>query len=125
MILLSCRKGILVILKHNEIQDATGDLAFLVWGVVKHELVVREAYTKIGTPALNADLAIWGVCLPQTEVLFDVSAIETDTQSYSDRTPREVLRVAECERKTKFMAACEKYTCSVYTNLLLHRWYVW
>ena len=50
------------------------------------EPVVREANTKTGTPALIADLAIYGVWLPQTEVLFHIRVIvlDTDAQSYSD-----------------------------------------
>ena len=61
---LSCRKGGLVIQRHNEIRDAIGDLTSLVWSQVKCEPVVREANTKTGTPALIADLAIHGVWLP-------------------------------------------------------------
>ena len=48
------------------------------------EPVVREANTKTGTPALIANLAIYGVWLPQTEVLFNIRVIDTDAQSYSD-----------------------------------------
>ena len=54
---LSCRKSSLVIQRHNEILDAI-DLAYLVWSQVKCEPVMREADTKIGTPALIADLTI-------------------------------------------------------------------
>ena len=55
---LSCKKGGLVIQRHNEIRDAIGDFASLVWSQVRREPVVREADTKNGTPALIADLAI-------------------------------------------------------------------
>ena len=51
---------------------------------------MREADTKTGTPALIADLAIHGVWLPQTEVLFDIKVIDTDAQSYSDHSPKVV-----------------------------------
>ena len=37
--------------------------------------------------------------LPQTEALFDIRVIDTDVQSYSDHSPKEVLRPAEGEKK--------------------------
>lgn len=45
---------------------------------MKHEPVVREADTKIGTQALIVELAFYGVWLPQAEVLFDIRIIDTD-----------------------------------------------
>ena len=39
---LSCRKRGLVIQRHNEIRDAFGDFAALVWNQVKKEPVVKE-----------------------------------------------------------------------------------
>ena len=100
-----------MIQRHDEIRDAIGDFASLVWSQVRREPVVREADTKNGTPALIADLVIRGVWLPQTEVLFDIRVIDTDAQSYSDHSPKEVLRTAEGEKKKKYMAACESRQC--------------
>ena len=40
---LICRKGGLIIQRHNEIRDAIGDLAALVWGSVRHEPIVQDA----------------------------------------------------------------------------------
>ena len=40
---LVCRKGGLIIQRHNEVWDAVGDLAALVWGRVVSEPVVRDA----------------------------------------------------------------------------------
>ena len=40
---LICRKGGLVVQRHNEIRDAIGDLAALAWGQVRRETVVVEA----------------------------------------------------------------------------------
>ena len=98
---LSCREGGLVIQTYNEIQDAIEDLASLVWSHVMREPVVREANTKNSTSTLIANLAIRSVWLPQTEVLFHIRVIDTDTQSYSDHSPKEVLRAAEGEKKKK------------------------
>ena len=47
---LSCRKGGLVIQRHNEIRDTFGDLSALVWGQVCREPVVRES--RSDSPAL-------------------------------------------------------------------------
>ena len=96
--------------------DAIGDLASLVWSQVRCEPVMRQADTKNGTPALIADLAICGRWLPQTEVLFDIRVIDTDTQSYSDHSLKEVLRAAEGEKKKKYMAVCE-VCCALFTPI--------
>ena len=116
---LSCRKGGLVIQRHNEVRDAIGDLASLVWNKVRREPVVREADYNLGTSALVADLGVRGVWLPQAEALFDIRVVDTDAQSYSNHTPREVLAMAEKEKK-KYSEACEErhslltpFCCSV------------
>ena len=75
---------------------------------MKCEPVVREADTEIGTPALIADFAIQGVWLPQAEMLFDVRVMDTDVQFCSNCSPREVLQVADSEKKTKYMSVCEE-----------------
>ena len=56
-----------------------------------------------------ADLAIRVVWLHQAEALFDVRVIDTDAQSYSNYSPKEVLRVAEGEKKNRYRAACEAH----------------
>ena len=38
---LSCKKGGLVTLRHNEIREAVGDLASILWKYVKREPVVK------------------------------------------------------------------------------------
>ena len=40
---LICSKGDLIIQHHNEIRDAIGDLAALVWGSVRREPIVQDA----------------------------------------------------------------------------------
>ena len=42
---LICKKGGLIVQRHNEIRDAIGDLAALLWGQVKCELVVADGCT--------------------------------------------------------------------------------
>ena len=75
---LSCRTGGLVTLRHNEVRDAFGDLASLAYNNVP---VVREAHHSSHSPALVADLSVRGVWMPQSEALFDVRIIDTDTRS--------------------------------------------
>ena len=41
-------------------------------------------------------LLVW---LPQAEALFDIRVIDTDAQSYNNRTPRDVIKTAENEKK--------------------------
>ena len=105
---LSCRKGGLVIRRHNEVRDSIGDLASLVWSKVWREPIVRDADYQSGSSALVADLGVRGVWLPQAEALFDVRIVDTDAQSYRGRTPKDVLKSAEKEKKAKYGAACEE-----------------
>ena len=86
---LSWRKGGLVTRRHNEIRDAVGDLASLAWNQVRRKPVVKESDIENETPALVANLAIRGVWLPQAEALFDVRVIDTDAQSYSNRSDKD------------------------------------
>ncbi len=117
---LSCRKGGLVIRRHNEVRDAIGDLASQVWSKVQREPVVRDANYSNGDSALVADLGVRGVWIPQAEALFDVRVVDTDAPSYSNRTPKDVLQTAEREKKAKYSKACEErhalftpFCCSV------------
>ena len=75
---LDCKKGGLVILRHNEIRDCIGDLASQVWPQVIKEPIVNEATATSSDPGLRLDLGIRGVWQPQVEALFDVRVIDTD-----------------------------------------------
>ena len=92
---------------HNEVRDATGDLASLVWGQVQREPIVCEV-TVDGTcdVTLIADLRIHGVWQPQVDTVFDVHVVDTDAPSYRSRSPETVLHSAEVEKKKKYTAAC-------------------
>ena len=102
---LDCRFGGLVSRRHNEIRDAIGDLASLVWGNVVREPVVCDRLTS-SDGALVADLCVRGVWIPQSEALFDIRVVDTDAQSYRNRTPLAVLCSAECDKKRKYLQAC-------------------
>ena len=79
---LDCKNSGLVIQRHNEIRDAFGDLASLVYKDVIREPIVQEANDACGIPSLVADLSIRGVWQSQTVVLFDIRIIDTDAPSY-------------------------------------------
>ena len=91
---------------HNEIRDAIGDLASIVYNEVIREPVVQEANDACGVPSLIADLSIRGVWQPQTVALFDIRVIDTDATSYSHRDCAAVLSSAE-EEKIKYCDAAE------------------
>lgn len=101
---LDCKKGGLVTVRHNEIRDALGDMANLVWKDVKREPIVREASE--ATPCLIADLGVRGVWQPQEEALFDVRVVDTDAPSYAARSVTSILASGEAAKKTKYHNAC-------------------
>ena len=103
---LDCHFGGLVTRRHNEVRDAFGDLASLVWSLVRREPVVREA-SDDGHGALIADLAVRGVWQPQCDALFDIRVVDTDAPSYRSRAPQDILRTAELDKKRKYLQACQ------------------
>jgi hypothetical protein len=96
---LDCKKGGLVTLRHNEIRDAFGDMAGLVWRNIRREPMVREANDAEGIPALVADLGVRGAWHNQAEALFDIRVIDTDAQSYLSRSIPSLLASAETQKK--------------------------
>ena len=102
---LDCRFGGLVTRRHNEVRDAFGDLASLVWSPVVKEPVVHDG--SAGADALIADLCVCGVWGPQTKALFDIRVVDTDAQSYCARSPKDILGSAEGEKKRKYLQACQ------------------
>ena len=99
---LICKKGGLIVQRHNEIRDAIGDLSALLWGQVTREPIVSEDGED---GSLIADLGIRGVWSPQSEALFDIRVTDTDAQSYLRHAPESVLFQAETEKKQKYSAA--------------------
>ena len=119
---LICRKGGLITQRHNEVRDAIGDLASLVWSSVKHEPIVKNAHDGDSSEVLITDLCVRGVWLPQAEVLFDICIIDTDTQSYLGQSPTQVLSAAENEKKRKYLdaaVACRAHFTPLYFWLMV------
>ena len=119
---LDCKKGGLVTQRHNEVRDALGDIAALAYKEVVREPVVREADEARGISALVADLGVRGVWQPQTEALFDVRVIDTDTQSYVQRAVSSVLATAESGKKTKICTGITGTPCIVFALCAFGRW---
>ena len=68
--------------------------------------MVKEANLAFKSPTLVADLFVRGVWVLQSKALFDIRIIDTDTWSYLDRPPLDVLSAAESEKKKKYHHAC-------------------
>ena len=94
----------MIIQHHNELRDAFGDLAAIVWKHVHCELIIQDSSNE--HDALVADLDIRGVWQPQADVLFDIRVIDTSTQSYQSHSPQTVLASAEAEKICKYSTAC-------------------
>ena len=105
---LACKKDGLLTLRHNEIRDAVGDLASLVWKDVHREPVIRECNPQDETPSLIADLFCRGVYVRQEGASFDFRVPDTDAISYQNRSPMSVLHSAEVEKKTTYTDACQE-----------------
>uniref|UniRef100_A0A1X7SY36 Uncharacterized protein n=1 Tax=Amphimedon queenslandica TaxID=400682 RepID=A0A1X7SY36_AMPQE len=58
--------------------------------------------------SLRADVEIRGVWQPQGTCLFDVRVIDSDAPSYLDRSPEQILKTAEREKKAKYSEHCER-----------------
>ena len=104
---------------HNEVRDVIGDLASLVYKEVVKEPIVQEA-NDAGVPSLIADQSITGVWQPQTVVLFDVRATDTDAPSHSQQVVTAVLSSAE-EEKKKYSEAGVLRRAS-FTPLVVEYW---
>ena len=105
---LDCKKGGLVTQRHNEVRDALGDIAALAYKEVVREPVMREADEAWRISALVVDLGVRGVWQPQTEALFDVRVVDTDTQSYVQCAVSSVLATAEREKKRRYAQASQE-----------------
>ena len=102
---LVCRRGGLIIQRHNEVRDAVGDFAALVRGHIVFEPIVRDA--SVDGDALIAAREVWK---PQAMALFDICVVDTNAKSYLSHSPIAVLASAETEKK-KYCGACtERHT---------------
>ena len=80
---LDCKKGGLIIQRHNEIRDCIGNMAAQLW--IKSSR--SQADVSTGDDGLQLDLGIRGAWQPQVEALFDIKVIDTDASSHRNRSP--------------------------------------
>jgi hypothetical protein len=105
---LKCKKGGVIIRRHNEVRDALCDLSALLWTNIRKEPVVREADDANNISALVADMGVRGVWEAQRETLFDIRVTDTDALSYGNQQVRSVLDQAENQKRRKYATACEQ-----------------
>ena len=115
---MDCRKGGLVVQRHNEIRDLIFELASLAWSHTVKEPLVQHGSDDHQCDTLIADISARGVWQPQVTALFDIRVIDSDAPSYLDRSPEAVLKSAEREKKSKYNLACERRHAS-FTPLCL------
>ena len=115
---LDCRFGGLVTHRHNEVRDAVGDLASLVWNPVRHEPIVKEAGDD-EQGALAADLAIRGVWEPQCEGIFDIRVVDTDALSYFSHAPQDVLQNIRDEQEAQVLPDLSGSKSKFYLDLYI------
>ena len=92
---LSCKKGGLISLRHNEVRDVLGDLSSLAWSNVQKEPLIREHSNE--QPALRADLLVRGVWSYQDTASFDIRVTDTEAKSYNNKSSKAVLM--QCEEE--------------------------
>ena len=114
---LSCKKGGLVIGRHNEI---AGELLYLCQKAFKHSAVRDEPSILChGTkksktqdedaPEANndrGDLIIRGFWQSSTYCVVDVRVTDTDAKSYQDKEPSKILAAQEKAKKKQYLEPC-------------------
>ena len=91
---LDCRKGGLVIKRHNEIRDVLGDVCSMAFSEIMREPIAND-----NESALLADLSVRGLWKPQVDSLIDIRVVNTDARSYLNKSVATVLKNAEEEKK--------------------------
>ena len=118
---LSCKKGGLVILRHNDIRDELGALCSqaLTNSAVRDEPFITTSRTT-AEPSTNpsspttkqvqdddrGDLLVRGFWTRGTDVIVDVRVTDTDAATYRSLLPSKVLEKQEREKKKKYLEPC-------------------
>jgi hypothetical protein len=123
---LECKKGGLVISRHNEIRDELSDLASKAFipSAVRDEPkifysrpVEKKAASNQPNPSVprthpktqcedRGDLLIRGLWARGTDCIIDVRVTDTDAKSNLSKDPAKVLANHEREKKKKYLEAC-------------------
>ena len=114
---MSCKKGGLVLLRHNDVCGEWGQLCAqaLTPSAVSDEPLIhssRDRRAADGTsptdvdPELRGDIAAHGFWKRGATTIFDVRITDTDAKSYRGKDPRKVLASHEEAKKGKYADAC-------------------
>jgi hypothetical protein len=119
---LSCKKGGLVIIRHNEIRDELGALCAqaLTNSAIRDEPLINTSRTPAEPTSANpttpsekqvhdddrGDLLVRGFWTRGTDVIVDVRVTDTDVATYRSLPPAKVLEKQEREKKKKYLEPC-------------------
>jgi hypothetical protein len=114
---LNCKKGGMVIWRHNEVRDVFGDFAQQAWNNAEKEPIIEEE--RDGRIALRADLLVFGVWARQMAALFDIRVTHTDAASYQNTTPQQVMRRQAEQKVQEYGPAVARRGNSHFTPLVM------
>ena len=122
---LSCKKGGLIIMRHDEIKDELGDLLSqaLTPSAVRDEPSIKPspAVRNISTISnknnisseeivnrheRRGDLLVRGLWERSKHCVIDVKITDVNQPSYINRCPKKVLETAENNKKSKYLEDC-------------------
>ena len=104
---LDCKKGGLVIARHNESRDLNIELLKLSGLTqITKEPIVKESNSD-GEGALRVDWGVRGFWDFQREALFDIRILNADAPSYLSNSLASIFDSARVEKKTKYSKAAE------------------
>ena len=121
-----CRRGGLIIQRHNELRDLEAEML----NVVCHDVEVEPVVHKITgedlprgsnrAPDAQLDIHARGFLVRQGSAFFDVRVCHLNAESYKDFTPHQIYRQHENEKKrqysTKVLEAEQAFTPLVFTT---------
>ena len=123
---LECKKGGLVLLRHNEIRDELASLASqaLTPSAVRDEPLIQPSRGTESTPSTpgeasvqrdisktqladeRGDLLIRGLWSTGSDSIIDVRVTNVDCRTQRDKDPEKVLATHERAKKKKYLASC-------------------
>jgi hypothetical protein len=126
---LGCKKGGLIIFRHNEVRDELAHLATKAFtpSAVRDEPLIRsgrvvENENALASSGVNnqpdpttqeaapeeerGDILIRGFWKQGTDCILDVCVTDTDAKSYCKCPPEKVLESQEREKKRKYLEKC-------------------
>ena len=103
-----CKRGGFIIQRHNELRELEADLLDLVCNDVETEPVLQEITGETLNSGANLacdarlDIHARGFWERQKSTFFDIRVCHPNADSYKDRTPEQVYRLHENEKKRMY-----------------------